>query len=175
MERLSFCMSFVNPNTMRFQEQDTRVHIDEKWFHLTRPEQSYYMAPREEPPTRTVQSKRYITKFILMSAMMRPIIENGTVIFDGMIGIWSFVVEEAKRSSKKRPAGTLETKTIIVDLSEHRKMMINRVTPAIKARVAECLCGQRLVIQCNRARIMLGHKAYTCALYEEALELCKSL
>jgi hypothetical protein len=28
---------------------------------------------------------------------------------------------------------------------------------------------------CNRAIIMLGHKAYTCALYEEALELCKSL
>jgi hypothetical protein len=28
---------------------------------------------------------------------------------------------------------------------------------------------------CNRARIMLGHKACTCALYEEALELCKSL
>jgi hypothetical protein len=27
----------------------------------------------------------------------------------------------------------------------------------------------------NRARIMLGHKANTCALYEEALELCKYL
>ncbi|XP_074370430.1 uncharacterized protein LOC141711697 [Apium graveolens] len=48
------------------------VHIDEKWFYMTRQTQKYYLLPGESEPHRKCKSKRFITKVILMSAVARP-------------------------------------------------------------------------------------------------------
>ena len=49
-----------------------------------------------------------------MCAVAEPIFTiNGDVFFDGKIGIWSFITQElAKRSSKNKKRGELETKPI---------------------------------------------------------------
>ncbi|ETV70158.1 hypothetical protein H257_14323 [Aphanomyces astaci] len=45
------------------------VHVDEKWFFATRVHKSYYLAPDEAPPHRTVKSKTFITKVMFLSAV----------------------------------------------------------------------------------------------------------
>jgi hypothetical protein len=110
--RLNFAKSFVNPQTQRFDAMYDYVHIDEKWFYTTKINANYYLVPGETPPHRTCKSKRYITKVMFMCAVARPRWDHGANRhFDGMIGIWPFIYQEpAKRSSKNRPKGTMETK-----------------------------------------------------------------
>ncbi|XP_057770687.1 uncharacterized protein LOC130990472 [Salvia miltiorrhiza] len=74
----------------------------------------YYLLPDEEEPHRTCKSKRHIEKIMFMCAAARPIIdEDGTVIFDGKLGIYPFITTEpAQRNSKNRVKGTLEVKAI---------------------------------------------------------------
>ncbi|XP_019170991.1 PREDICTED: uncharacterized protein LOC109166493 [Ipomoea nil] len=57
-------------------------------------------------------------------------------MFDGKIGIFSFVYKEAaKRRSKNREAGTLETKPIeTVNKEVTKKWLIDYVLPAIRAK-----------------------------------------
>lgn len=57
--RLKFCMSMLDDNwisTSRamFKPMTNMVHIDEKWFDMTRVKNSYYVLPGEPPPNRTV-------------------------------------------------------------------------------------------------------------------------
>lgn len=177
-ERLAYCLLFVNPNNMQFCDQDTRIHIDEKWFYLTRSEQTYYLAAGEAPPVRSVQSKRYISKVMFIAAVMRPIIENDIVIFDGKIDMWPFVVtEEAQRSSKNRPAGTPQMKPIGVDRATHRKMMVECVIPAIKRKLPASMRTRPLII--SRTAHVLTSSRTTPPLCWRALKVdgtcnCKS-
>lgn len=70
-----------------------------------------------------------------MAAVARPRWDaEKNCTFDGKLGIWPFVTEEeAKRSSKNRPKGTLETKCIdSVDNEEIRKILIEKLYPAIR-------------------------------------------
>jgi hypothetical protein len=153
LQRLDFCLSFVDSTTYSFDSFDGTVHIDEKWFYLTRGEQSYYLDADEELPYRAVKSKRYITKVMFMAAVMRPITENGVVIFDGKLGVCPFVVaDEAQRTSKNRPAGTVELKSVTVDRDEHRRMMLDNVISAIKEKVPLSYNTRQLVIQQDGAR-----------------------
>lgn len=153
MDRLSFCLSFVDKVTHAFEAMDNRIHIDEKWFYLTRENQTYYLATDEELPYRAVKSKRFITKVMFMAAVMRPVIENGVVVFDGKLGIWPFVTTEpAQRTSKNRPAGTLETKSVVVTREQHRDMLLSHVIPAIKTKVPGWMRERLLIIQQDGAR-----------------------
>lgn len=90
------------------------VHIDKKWFYLTRAAHRFYLTPEEADPHRSCKNKNFITKVMFMCVVCRPIFaEDGSVIFDGKIGIFPFTEQiAAKRTSKNRPAGTLETKPI---------------------------------------------------------------
>ncbi|XP_057809424.1 uncharacterized protein LOC131023803 [Salvia miltiorrhiza] len=68
---------------------------------------------------------------------LRPLIaEDGTVLFDGKIGIFPFTeYVPAKRNSKNREAGTLEQKPIQSITKEVIKdCIINKIIPAIKAK-----------------------------------------
>ncbi|KAE9254423.1 hypothetical protein PF002_g2865 [Phytophthora fragariae] len=51
---------------------------------------------------------------MFLAAVARPRYDaNRQVLFDGKIGIWDFTKQtEAQRTSKNRPAGTLETKNL---------------------------------------------------------------
>jgi hypothetical protein len=138
LKRLKFCVSMLDPvNPGLFQDMMDRIHIDEKWFYITKANRTYYLAPDEAEPHRTCKSKKYITKVMFMAAVARPRWDSyRNVQFDGKIGIFPFVVREpAKRSSINRPAGTLVTKAIAsINKDESRKMIIDNVLPAIRAK-----------------------------------------
>ena len=57
-------------------------------------------------------------------------------MFDGKLGIWPFVYQEAaKRSSKNRPRGTIVTKNIeSVNKTEYVKALVEKIIPAIKQK-----------------------------------------
>ncbi|XP_057250602.1 uncharacterized protein LOC130591341 [Beta vulgaris subsp. vulgaris] len=115
-DRLKFILSHIIPPTVtskpRFDCLYNMVHIDEKWFFMSRITQRFYLLSDEEDPYRACQSKNFITKVMFEAAIARPIITpNGEVIWDGKIGIFPFVdYIPAQRNSSNRPAGTIETK-----------------------------------------------------------------
>ncbi|XP_057791334.1 uncharacterized protein LOC131008478 [Salvia miltiorrhiza] len=141
-------------NKIKFRDMHNTVHIDEKWFYITRGSHRYYLAPGEPEPHRTCKSKKFITKIMFMCAVTRPLIaENGTVLFDGKIGIFPFTIQvPAKRNSRNRQAGTLETKAIESITKEVIKdCLINKIIPAIMAKWPEG-ASKDIFIQQDNAR-----------------------
>lgn len=95
-DRLRWCVSLLDenslPNEPRFKCMDNIIHIDEKWFNMTKKSRNFYVLPDEEDPYRTVQNKNSIDKTMFLAAVALPRLDNeGTCIFDGKIGIWPFV------------------------------------------------------------------------------------
>ncbi|PNX75296.1 mariner transposase [Trifolium pratense] len=139
--RLQFCISMLDasslPHDPTFLGMYNIIHIDEKWFQMTKKSQNYYLLPDEEDPLRTCKSKNFIGKVMFLAATARPRFDaEKRVLFDGKIGIFPLVTEEpAKRSSVNRAAGTLETKPITsVTKQVIRSYMIEKVLPAIKEK-----------------------------------------
>ena len=61
------------------------IHVDEKWFHLTKITRKMYLAAGEKPPSRSTQSKRFIPKVMFLRAVARPRFDAaGTCVFDGI-------------------------------------------------------------------------------------------
>nr|GEV71531.1 hypothetical protein [Tanacetum cinerariifolium] len=113
------------------------VHIDEKWFYMSRPSKCYYLVPGENEPLRNCKSKKFMTKVMFLAAVARPRFDASiNEVFSGKIGIYPFTtLEPAKRSSKNRIAGTLETKPILsVNKEITRSWLIEKVLPDIRAK-----------------------------------------
>ncbi|CAA0806006.1 Unknown protein [Striga hermonthica] len=102
------------------------VHIDEKWFYMTKKEQTYYLLDNEEDPHRSCQSKNNIEKVMFLAATTRPRFDGeGRVVFSGKVGCWAFVTEQpAQRSSRNRQAGTMEMKAITSVRRENVKAVL---------------------------------------------------
>ncbi|ETV71867.1 hypothetical protein H257_13000 [Aphanomyces astaci] len=130
------------------------VHVDEKWFHATPIRSRFYLLPGEEPPHRSTQSKRFITKVMFLSAVARPLWDNAkSEWFDGKIGTWHFTQHvRAARSSRNRPAGTMELRPVNVTRPVYKKMLIDNVIPAIKA-LWPADCSKTVFIQQDNARL----------------------
>ncbi|XP_042059450.1 uncharacterized protein LOC121803941 [Salvia splendens] len=113
------------------------IHIDEKWFYMTKGTQRFYLAPGEQEPHRTCKNKKFISKIMFMCAVCRPLFGvHGEVLFDGKIGIFPFTKQvAAKRSSKNKQEGTMETKPIeSITTDVVRECLINKILPAIIAK-----------------------------------------
>ena len=158
MHRLFFAISKCyydeQIDAYKFKSQDNIIHIDEKHFYLTRATQTYYVAPGEVEPHREIQPKRFIPKIMFMCAVAKPIYSsNGDVIFDEKIGMWPFIRQEpAKRSSKNRRRGELETKPIQSITKDHmRAMLITNVIPTIRAKWPSML-SKDIIIQQDNAK-----------------------
>ncbi|ETV88327.1 hypothetical protein H257_01600 [Aphanomyces astaci] len=108
--RLKFAMNFVRPSasgTHIFASMHQYVHVDEKWFYLTKVKRNFYVYDDEDIALRSVKSKQFITKVMLLAAVARPRYDSSKKkFFDGKVGVWPFVeVAPAKRTSKNRPKG----------------------------------------------------------------------
>ncbi|XP_059295716.1 uncharacterized protein LOC132049075 [Lycium ferocissimum] len=97
--RVQFCLSMIASGTLHsnpmFIDMYNYVHMDEKWFFLTKKSAKFYLLPEEEEPNpyRSCKSKNYITKVMFMSAVARPRFdEDGVQLFSGKIGIFPFVL-----------------------------------------------------------------------------------
>ena len=72
-----------------FEGQYDRVHIDEKWFWLSKDGEKYLLVLGEERPVRRVRHKKYMTKVMFLCAQARPRYDPHTERWwDGKIGIW---------------------------------------------------------------------------------------
>lgn len=168
LERVQFALSHIQHKlrTLPFIDMNNVVHIDEKWFFLTRIKNVYYLYPEEELPKRAVKSKRFIAKVMFLAAVARPRYDHRTNNnFDGKIGIWPFVQDvPAQRNSVNRPAGTIETKSMNVTSEVYTYFLTTKVLPAIK----EKWVGRRsnpIFIQQDNARphSRAAHKSINCA------------
>ena len=104
---------------------------------MTRIKENYYLLPNETQPERMTKSKRFITKVMFMAAVARPRFDfNKKHLFDGKIGIWPFVTQEAaKRNSRNRAKGTMETKAVTsITKDVVWQMLLDKVIPAIKSK-----------------------------------------
>ncbi|XP_057790301.1 uncharacterized protein LOC131007157 [Salvia miltiorrhiza] len=64
-------------NTLKFKSMNNTMHIDEKWFYITKTYHRLYLRPGEAEPHRTCRSRKSITKVMFMCAMCRPIFFTG--------------------------------------------------------------------------------------------------
>jgi hypothetical protein len=145
------------------------VHIDEKWFYMTKKNRNYYLL-LEDVPIRAVHSKNCIGKVMFLTVVARPRFDTtGTVTFSGKIGCWPFVKEiPAARRSDNRPKGTLEIKLIKVNREVMREFIIEKVLPAILAAWPVEDVGQTILIQQDNAtpHILPNDKAFGEAVVE---------
>ena len=71
--RLRFCLSMLEPssfnNNPTFKGMFNYVHIDEKWFYMSKESEKYYLLPQEQEPLRTCKSERFIAKVMVLAAV----------------------------------------------------------------------------------------------------------
>ncbi|ETV67813.1 hypothetical protein H257_16050 [Aphanomyces astaci] len=113
-EWLKFAMSFVRPlpgGRYLFNDMHDYVHVDEKWFYLTKVKGRYYVYDDEEVTVRAVKSKRFITNVMFLATVARPRYDpHGKKAWDAKVVFWPFVqVTPAQRGSKNRPKGAMVT------------------------------------------------------------------
>ncbi|XP_057443966.1 uncharacterized protein LOC130736137 [Lotus japonicus] len=162
--RLQFCLSMLEdssiPHDPIFKSMNNIIHIDEKWFYMSKKSNNYYLLPHEEEPYRTCKSKNFITKVMFLAAIARPRFDSqGNEVFSGKIGIFPFVTQEpAKRTSSNRVAGTLETKAMTsITRNVIRSFLIDQVLPAIKEKWPIEDAKNPIFIQQDNARTHISH------------------
>jgi hypothetical protein len=137
LERVDFCLSERSDNDIgRYRDMYNRVHVDEKWFYITKVKDRYYLVPGEAPPERTTSHKNHIPKVMFLCAVARPRFDPGrNQWFDGKIGMWPIAEQvPAARASVNRPAGTLEWKNLKVTKAVYTQYLVEKVLPAIRER-----------------------------------------
>ena len=93
----------------KFLNMMNHIHIDEKWFFLSRQRERYLLLPEEKNPKRCVKCKSHITKVMFLCAIAHPHFNpSANSWWDGKLGIWPIGDwEPAKRASKNQPRGIL--------------------------------------------------------------------
>ena len=132
--RLIMALESRDPNDpSKFLDMMDRVHVDEKWFFLSRQKERYLLLPEEKNPKRCVKSKSHITKVMFLCAVARPCFNtSANSWWDGKLGIWPIGEwEPAQRASKNRPRGTLVWKNKPVTKGVYRELLISKLLPAI--------------------------------------------
>ena len=87
------------------------IHLDEKWFYMTKATKKVYQSPNETTKIRRCSNKRFIRKVMFIVAVSQPRHNyNKHVMFDGKLGCWTLTeFMPWKRNIKNRPKGTIVT------------------------------------------------------------------
>ncbi len=128
IKHLQFALSFMEKTvrgTLQFQEMYNHIQVGEKWFYVTKTTSSIYLVEDEDPPECQIQSKRYIPKVMFLCTVARPRHDSKrNQAFDGKVGLWPFTqLVAAMRLSRNCPAGSLETKPIVVTIEVCRQFL----------------------------------------------------
>ena len=132
--RLIMALESRDPNDpSKFLDMMDCVHVDEKWFFLSRQRERYLLLPEKKNPKRCVKSKSHITKLMFLCAVARPRFNtSANSWWDGKLSIWPIGGwEPAQRASKNRPRGTLVWKNKLVTKGVYRELLISKLLPAI--------------------------------------------
>jgi hypothetical protein len=140
-KRVLFALEWRNVNNLAvYQDMMDVVHLDEKWFYVTRDNERFILVDDDENPElephRTVTHKNHIRKVMFLAAMARPRFNHRTNSwFDGKVGIWpigSFV--PAQRKSKYHNKGDLVWRNQNVDREVYRNLLIEKLIPALVSK-----------------------------------------
>ena len=137
MSRMELALSFIDKNnTSKFEHIEDLIHINEKWFYLTKDGQHFFIAADEEEPYRHVQHKSLLMKIMFLCAVARPRYDtNKNTWFDGKIGIWPIREwEPVKQSLKKHAKGMPVWKNQCITWDVYREYLIQKLLPAVKER-----------------------------------------
>ena len=137
MSRMELALSSVEENnTSKSKNMEDLIHIDEKWFYLTKDGQHFIIAADKEEPYRHVQHKSFLTKIMFLCAVARPRNDtNKNAWFDGKIGIWPIGKWElVKRSLKKCTKGMPVWKNQCITWDVYCEYLIQKFLPAVKER-----------------------------------------
>jgi len=72
LRRVGFCKNYIDMDRRKFDDMNDVIHVDEKWFYLTKVKRKYYLGNDEPNPHRTLRSKHFITKVMFLIAVARP-------------------------------------------------------------------------------------------------------
>ena len=174
MSRMELALSFVDKNnTSKFENMEDLIHIDEKWFYLTKDGQHFIIAVDEEEPYRHVQHKSFLTKIMFLCAVARPRYDTRrNAWFDRKIGIWPIGKwEPAKRSSKKHAKGTPVWKNQCIMRDVYREYLIEKFLPAVKEKWPTCNARIRLQQDGAKSHILEDDVEFREAVEEIGLNL----
>ncbi|XP_058783523.1 uncharacterized protein LOC131658218 [Vicia villosa] len=179
-DRLRFCLSMLEETSLlhdpEFKSMHNIVHIDEKWFYMTKKSANYYLLENEDEPYRTCKNKNCIGKVMFLVAVARPRFDdNDKEIFSGKIGVFPLVQKvAAKRSSVNIASGTLETKPITYITKEvSRNFLINKVLPAIKEKWPREHAMETIYIQQDNApcHVSIDDEEFCKATFEGGFDI----
>lgn len=142
--RLKFCRKY------RYNQWDTWVDIDEKWFEVshTGKERYHLDSPRKRA---ACQSKGNIKKLMILSAVAKPRPEYQ---FSGLIGIWRITEDyTAQRSSINHERGEVYQRDCTITANSYYNIMTECVIPAIHERM---IFAQNIFIQQDNAKPHVG-------------------
>ena len=90
VSRMELALLFIDKNdTSKFEHMEDLIHINEKWFYLTKDGQCFIIAADKAEHYRHVQHKSFLTNIMFLCAVARPRYDmNKNTWFDGKIGIW---------------------------------------------------------------------------------------
>ena len=170
------CCAQVSVDGLCYKNMLDRIHVDEKWFYITKDAQGYYLAIDEEPPVQRCSSKAHMTKVMFLCALGRPRWNHTTnSMWDGKIGMWPIGdIVPAQRNSVNRLAGTPEWKNKSIARGVYRELMIKKVLPAIEHKWPNLATfGRKLRIQQDgaKAHIYPNDVAFPNAVMEKGLNL----
>nr|XP_051196688.1 uncharacterized protein LOC127310025 [Lolium perenne] len=138
LRRLLYCISMIDEPSITdakviFKMMGNIMHMDEKWFDMTKRNRTYYLTPEEPDPVRTIHNHNNIGKVMFLTLVARPRFDaQGNMTFDGKVGIWAFVIEDvAKYNSKYQTKGDLMLKNLNVTREVMREYLCEKVIPAI--------------------------------------------
>ena len=137
MSRIELALSFIDKNnTRKLENMEDLIHIDKKWFYLTKDGQCFIIAVDEEEPYRHVQHKSFLTKIMFLCAVARPRYDtNKNTWFDRKIGIWPIGKwEPVKQSLKKHAKGMPVWKSQCITWDVYREYLIQKFLPGVKER-----------------------------------------
>ena len=115
-----------------FHDQTDTIHLDEKWFFVSKVSKRFILATDEEEPYRTCQSKTNISKVMFLVAQARPRYLSSGVFWDGKIGCWPLGEKvQQQRTTSVRRRGDWKWKSCGVGAEVYMEMMKEFVVPAI--------------------------------------------
>ena len=154
LARIDYAIANINLDRRLFATYMDVVHVDEKWFNMQEINSTFFLLEDEPEPQRNTRNKRYIGKVMFLAAVARPRWDTTrNQSFDGKLGIWPFIEwVPAQRSSRNRPAGTLEMKSINVNKEVYKQFIIEKVIPAIKDKWPHCHRGTPIRVQQDNAK-----------------------
>ena len=137
MSRMELALSFIDENNpSKFENMEDLIHINQKWFYLTKDGQHFIIAADKEEPYRHVQHKLFLMKIMFLCVVARPRYDtNKNAWFDRKIGIWPIRKWElAKRSLKKCAKEMPVWKNQCITWDVYREYLIQKFLLVVKER-----------------------------------------